>query len=122
MNPGRACISCHRREEGRDIVRIGGTVYPTVREPDLCLGVDGEARPTEVVITDATGQVLRLPVGPTGNFSLRTSGARIEFPIRAKVVHEGRERAMGTPQTSGDCNGCHTETGANGAPGRIYLP
>jgi len=29
---------------------------------------------------------------------------------------------MTAPQTSGDCNGCHTQTGANGAPGRITLP
>jgi hypothetical protein len=26
---------------------------------------------------------------------------------------------MTTPQTIGDCNGCHTQSGSNGAPGRI---
>jgi predicted CXXCH cytochrome family protein len=25
-------------------------------------------------------------------------------------------------QTTGDCNSCHTQSGANGAPGRILLP
>jgi hypothetical protein len=29
---------------------------------------------------------------------------------------------MSTLQSSGDCNGCHTEQGKNGAPGRIFLP
>ena len=44
------------------------------------------------------------------------------MPFTAKVTHQGRERAMTTTQTSGDCNGCHTQAGANGAPGRITLP
>jgi hypothetical protein len=29
---------------------------------------------------------------------------------------------MAAAQTVGDCNSCHTENGAQGAPGRIYLP
>jgi mono/diheme cytochrome c family protein len=29
---------------------------------------------------------------------------------------------MGAKQTIGDCNSCHTPTGANGAPGRIAAP
>lgn len=29
---------------------------------------------------------------------------------------------MSTPQTSTDCNACHTEQGANGAQGRIVRP
>ena len=44
------------------------------------------------------------------------------MPFTAKVTYQGRERAMTAPQTSGDCNGCHTQAGANGAPGRITLP
>jgi hypothetical protein len=38
------------------------------------------------------------------------------------VTYMGRERAMVTMQTSGDCNSCHTQNGANAAPGRIVLP
>jgi hypothetical protein len=44
------------------------------------------------------------------------------MPFRAKVVADGRERVMLMPQTNGDCNACHTESGKNGAPGRIVLP
>jgi hypothetical protein len=29
---------------------------------------------------------------------------------------------MTAEQTSGDCNGCHTPAGADGAPGRIVFP
>jgi len=120
MHPGRACIQCHttQSDEG-PIVQIGGTVFPTFREPDECFGVDGTSANVHVVITDAKGSVFDLPVAKTGNFAL-TTGAT--FPIRAKVVAGGKERAMSASQTSGDCNACHTESGANGAPGRITAP
>lgn len=121
MNPGRACIACHRREEGEDIVSIGGTVYATAHEPDLCYGASTSG--AKVVVTGSDGAVLTLPVGPTGNFSQRAGRTKIAFPIRAKVVAaDGTEREMSAPQDSGDCNGCHTEQGGEGAPGRIVLP
>lgn len=120
MQPGRACITCHESNGDNDIVQIGGTVYPTLRELDGCYGIAGGA---SVVITDASGKIYTLPVGPTGNFSLDAKDtARIAMPFRAKVVRNGVERHMGTPQSTGDCNSCHTETGRNGAPGRILVP
>jgi mono/diheme cytochrome c family protein len=120
MQPGRACITCHESEEDDPVVWVGGTVYPTLHEPDGCYGVAGEAT---VVITDAAGRVVSLPVGSTGNFSLPAkSSAPLTMPIRAKVVKNGKERAMATPQSTGNCNGCHTQSGANGAPGRILAP
>ncbi|MFO0678305.1 MAG: hypothetical protein U0169_17340 [Polyangiaceae bacterium] len=125
MNPGRACISCHESRGDDDdeaILHVGGTVYPTVREPDLCYGVDGTSNDVKVVLTDATGRVVELPVGPTGNFLLPGREAPLVFPYRAKVVANGKVREMAKPRSSGDCNSCHTENGANGAPGRIFLP
>ena len=47
---------------------------------------------------------------------------RVMPPFKAKVTYMGRERAMAATQTSGDCNACHTQNGANSAPGRILLP
>ena len=120
MNPGRACISCHEKQEDDPVVWAGGTVYPTLHEENGCYGIAGGAT---VVITDAKGRIVELPVGPTGNFSLNAKeSAPLAMPIRAKVVRNGVERAMSTPQNSADCNGCHTEQGANGAPGRILVP
>ncbi len=123
MNPGRACIACHdaQSDEG-PIVEIGGTVYPTFSEPDLCYGASGAATGAHVVITDAIGQVFDLPVGETGNFAKLAGGTPVRRPFRAKLVVGTQERVMSAAQTSGDCNGCHTVTGANGAPGRIALP
>ena len=117
MNPGRVCIACHSTNDGPTLA-IAGTVYPTAHEPDLCYGEDG-ANGVAVVITGADGQTLTLTPGSSGNFDW---GGSVAFPYRAKVTYMGRERAMSGMQTTGDCNGCHTQTGANGAPGRILLP
>lgn len=118
MNPGMACIACHVSQEGSKIVNIGGTVYKTVHEPDLCYGAAGSG--ATVVITDANNVSTTLTINSSGNFSSRKSFA---FPIHAKVVAaDGTENAMSAAITTGDCNSCHTEQGENGAPGRIHLP
>ena len=117
MNPGRACITCHNMGDGPTLT-IGGTLYPTAHEPDLCNGTNG-ANGARVVITGADGRTLTLTPRASGNFNSET---QVMLPYRAKVTYMGRERAMAAMQTSGDCNSCHTQTGANSAPGRILLP
>lgn len=118
MNPGQPCIDCHRREGDAPNFTIAGTIYPTAHEPDLCYGTGG-INGLEVVITGADGRVVTLTPNDSGNFSYE--GA-VMLPFHAKVVYLGRERVMAAPQTSGDCNLCHTQTGAMSAPGRILLP
>ena len=118
MRPGEACVACHSRGEGPRF-QIAGTLYPTAHEPDDCHGVNGSTDGATVVIIDSTGATITLTPNAVGNFS---SNGNISTPFQAKVVQGGKERIMVTPQTSGDCNSCHTETGANGAPGRIMLP
>lgn len=122
MNPGRACIGCHVESGEGQIVQVGGTVYPTLHEPDLCFGMGREVG-AKVVITDAEGTVVELPVGDTGNFAHEDDDLpTLRFPIRAKVVSSAGVREMRSPQNTGDCNSCHSEHGRNGAPGRILLP
>jgi mono/diheme cytochrome c family protein len=72
-----------------------------------------------VVITAADGKIVTLTPNAAGNFYYQ--GA-VATPFRARVTYMGRERAMGQAQTNGDCNSCHTQNGANQAPGRILLP
>ena len=117
MNPGMACIQCHVSDEGPRF-SIAGTLYPTAHEPDLCNGVDG-GNGARVVITAADGTTLMLEPNRAGNFFAERL---LALPYQAKVLFMGRERVMTEPQTSGDCNGCHTQTGTNAAPGRILLP
>ncbi|PCC68559.1 hypothetical protein [Nannocystis exedens] len=121
MNPGEACITCHFSQNDAPDFAIAGTVYPTAHEPDDCFSA-APATDAEVVITDAMNQVFVLPVNPAGNFFLEEEEATPVFPFAAKVVLGDEERAMATPQSVGDCNSCHTQAGANGAPGRILVP
>lgn len=117
MHPGMACITCHRTQGGDDAPRltIGGTVYPTLHEENDCYG----DRDVTVEVTDAAGKVVRLTTNNYGNFLSTTA---LTMPIRARVLYQGRVREMVGAQPSADCNSCHTEQGASGAPGRILRP
>lgn len=115
MHPGDACIACHAREGDAPQFTIAGTVYATGHEPAECNGTSQ----AQVVITDKNGQSITLVPNSAGNFY---GAAPLAFPITAKVVAGGRERAMQTPQSSGDCNSCHTQDGTMMAPGRVTLP
>jgi mono/diheme cytochrome c family protein len=124
MHPGKACRTCHvigGKATGKTF-DVAGTVYLTAHEPDDCNGVSVSG--AQVIITDAQGNDHPLAVNGAGNFNhndLFGFGA-FSTPYKARVVYNGKTRAMSAPQTSGDCNGCHTEGGASGAPGRIMLP
>lgn len=117
MHPGRACIACHTRSDDDDAprFRIAGTVYPTGHEPNDCFG----ATSAVVEVTNANGGVLTLPINSAGNFFTTLA---VPFPIRVAVLANGKRRSMGASPPVGDCNSCHTQDGANGAPGRIVLP
>jgi hypothetical protein len=122
MDPGQACINCHQSTGGEaPLFAIAGTVYPTAHEPDNCNGANG-TNGAKVVIVDKNGQSLTLTPNSVGNFSYQGAQGAIATPFTAKVTYMGRERIMTTPQTSGDCNSCHTVSGAMSAPGRIMLP
>lgn len=119
MHPGVACNACHQRLGGPNLT-VAGTVYPTLHEPDDCNG-KGPPPSLTVVIQDASGQTLELPVNAAGNFF---SANKITPPFRARVVDgaSGAIRPMIGSVTSGDCNACHTAGGVNGAPGRVVSP
>jgi hypothetical protein len=116
MEPGVACISCHQSSGGPHFT-VAGTVFPTGHEPDKC---DAPASSGAVVtVTDSAGVTASFTANSVGNFS---GNASLTFPITAVVSFNGKTRAMTTAVPSGDCNSCHTQTGANGAPGRVTLP
>ena len=117
MEPGHACITCHAQSGGPGF-NVGGTVYPTGHEPDDCNG--SAAGGAVVTVTDRNGVTATFTVsGSSGNFH---GTASLTFPITARVTFQGKTRSMGTAVATGDCNSCHTQTGASSAPGRITLP
>jgi hypothetical protein len=112
MRPGNDCAGCHS-------FSIAGTVYPTADEPNNCDGTGSNG--LKVLITGANGTTLTLtPSATSGNFY---SNTKVQTPYSVKITNSaGASRSMVAHQTAGNCNSCHTPTGANGAPGRIMAP
>lgn len=130
MNPGRACVDCHRREREGPTLSVAGTAYYAPHEEDLCNGYSGDPPGSRqgaatVRLIDANGVSLTLPVNTAGNFF---SEERLAFPLRlAEVIGPtGVRRSMGEAVPHGDCNLCHTRQGTDTptglAPGRITVP
>ena len=114
MEPGLACIDCHSKKGPK--FTIAGTVYPGFHTVDTCNGVAS----IKVEITGNDGKVVTLTTNAVGNFHGTDA---IAMPFTARVIDgSGNDRKMFGPQTNGDCNICHTQTGTNGAPGRIHAP
>lgn len=114
MNPGRPCLDCHGG--GERMFTIAGTVYKKLGEADQCVGTRD---PVQVILTGADGKSIAIDTNEMGNFYTRYT---VKTPYRAMVVANGKQSVMVSAQTSGDCNSCHTATGANGAPGRVTPP
>lgn len=116
MRPGSDCIACHAERGEAEEITLAGTVYGAVNEANECFGVAD----VEIVLTGADGQVVTLHSNEAGNFS--REHLSIAVPYTAKLVYEGRERAMVMAQTELSCNSCHGQIGLNNAPGRIIVP
>jgi mono/diheme cytochrome c family protein len=118
MHPGSDCIDCHTREGEGPRYLLAGTVYETLDAADDCFGLAG----VTVEITDDAGMTWSLTTNDAGNFWIEPDEGPVTFPYRAKVIADGMEIVMATPQSEGACATCHTRTGANAAAGRIIGP
>ncbi len=115
MHPGRDCIECHTREGEGPKYTVAGTVYAQANQADDCFGVTG----VSVEVTDANKQVIQLTSNEAGNFF---TTQQIAFPYTVKVLSGGKENKMVAAQGTGACGSCHTQQGANAAPGRVLAP
>jgi hypothetical protein len=127
MHPGGKCDTCHDKNPmTAPDYTVLGTVYPTLHEPDDCNGVasglDDKGKPdVQIIITDRSMRTLPpIPVNSVGNFLL--GGDPVLVPFWVKVVSKGKENKMMMQAPHGNCNACHTQMGAEGAPGRIQMP
>lgn len=125
MRPGEACNACHKKEREKTFA-LAGTIYPTGHEPNDCVGVtDGSV---VVVVTDGTGKETKIPASPrnNGNFVLERATFTKPVHVRVESADGSKKRIMAAELNlaggDGDCNTCHTEAGANKAPGRIAAP
>ena len=129
MEPGNTCIQCHSQQGGPGY-KIAGTVFRNLITDTGCYasGKAGSVVPPAsytVEITDANAKVFKTTTSTlSGNFHMSSKNmSGFVPPYTARIIDSaGNERKMAGKQTSGDCNSCHTATGANGAPGRIVAP
>jgi hypothetical protein len=121
MNPGLACKACHVTNSFFNDDQFMGTVFPTLHEQDLCNAEPPADVQVEIIDKNGAVALTLTPDSPSGDFHsfFITS---VQTPYTARVTNNGKTNEMTTPQTDGDCNGCHTEQGKSGAPGRIYWP
>jgi len=119
MEPGGTCINCHASYEGPSFA-VAGTAMSALHDDTNCAGVAD----VTVAITGADGMRVELTSNANGNFQLRSWPGTNLFPYTAEVSRGGAVSKMLTPRQEGqgDCNACHTATGANAAPGRIVAP
>jgi hypothetical protein len=121
MNPGLACRKCHLLQAPEHAYYFGGTVYPSFHEADLCNSPPPPDARIEILDENDDVTMTLLP-NEAGNFISSAVAAGVPLPYRARLVANGLTRSMTKPQQDGDCNGCHTEQGAEDAPGRLAWP
>ena len=119
MEPGGNCIQCHTDRGEGPRYTFAGTVMAGIDDGENCRGIPE----VTVEIIDANGATaLSMLTNESGNFFSRVNLNDIALPYTAVVSYEGRQRVMGSPQTDPNCMNCHTDVGAEGAPGRILIP
>ena len=121
MNPGRSCVKCHAEtnDEGHaPFYKFAGTVMQALHESDDCHGA-----PQMTIELTAANDTKWVKVGNSaGNFWLDPT-AEVVLPYTARIIDEhGNERVKQMPVSDGDCASCHTQEGANDAPGRLLPP
>jgi len=114
MKPGAACLECHGRGRGERFT-AAGTIYTKIDDPNDCVGTTV----ARVIITGADKRSIELTPNEAGNFY---TSLPIAMPYTAKLISGGKVVEMTAAQTTGDCNSCHTQHGANDATGRILPP
>jgi hypothetical protein len=112
MHPGRDCKQCH------DFV-VAGTVYPEegLNDANDCAGISG----VSVLVEDADGKMFSLETNEAGNFYMSRGSGSLRFPLSLSAETPSETRRMATLAGTGACASCHTEAGANAAPGRIVI-
>ncbi len=115
---GKDCSSCH--SAGNEyIFNIGGTIFRKKDAGDESVADAAEGYTVELITRSCKSIVARKGSG-SGNFFMRyeLSEDFIPFVLDPNGKRVNRASAVHAPDRTA-CNSCHTQTGKNGAPGRI---
>jgi len=122
MNPGLPCLACHSTRAWDKAYPFSGTVFPARHEKDRCNAPPPSGGKVEIIDRNGNVVITMYPSATSGNFHSPRFPPAVALPYTARVTVGTRTATMTTPQTSGDCNACHTEQGTSGALGRIVWP
>lgn len=106
MNPGQACLSCHKNRPANQRWTVAGNLYDSASGAKALSGAT-------ITITDANKTVITLVTGSDGAFFTTKS---VAFPVTVSASKCPDTQTMPTSPDNGDCNNCHT------AGSRIHLP
>ncbi len=106
-NAGLACLECHNGQEaGAPVFTLGGTAYADEAGTVPLVGAT-------IIVIDGDGNVVKLPTQQNGNFYTQ---AQLSPPYITAVSQCPDNIQMVQNFSDGDCNSCHSGTGA---PGRV---
>ena len=117
-NQGVNCLNCHNGSN-EDNFTLAGTIYTSVNATTANSSTVATNYTARVTLADGTQLIMGVA---RGNGNIYYDGAvgqtfTVEIlDINGDVVNSSSTHAL----TSTSCNTCHTSSGTNGAPGRIY--
>ncbi|MCA9667900.1 MAG: hypothetical protein KC503_20020 [Myxococcales bacterium] len=118
MHPGRECLKCHQANRRAPVLLVAGTIYRIADERSDCAGAAGAT----VLVIDDNGVRYERTTNATGNFFIRQSDAPdFAMPYRTEVTFGAKTYSMYPSTDNGDCNTCHTPSGAQKAVGRACV-
>jgi len=112
---GKSCGSCHDFS--------GGTVFTNLYAPDNDAGSAASGYKVKLLFPDGTAYVSSYGRG-TGNFiipkgNLKNWFRAVVIDANGREVNSSMKNSYSHNPNRFECNACHTQNGANGAPGRI---
>jgi hypothetical protein len=117
---GKDCMPCHR--SGENAFSSGLTVYKRINGANL--DSEGVAREHIVQLVLENGKTIRYVAGNGyGNYKMSTDlGAIDNFTAQVldkngKLLNQSNNNSHNVGRMA--CNSCHTQTGLNGADGRV---
>ncbi len=129
---GKACIVCHREEEGKDIVSIGGTLSSFINTENGKYYQDLTGYSVNIVGEDGLNITMhpKSASSEIGHNNFYTKSEDLpsseKFTVLIKDENSTTFNQSGSnthsTRTHRDCNSCHGEVGLNGAPGRVLVP
>lgn len=113
--PGQPCVLCHSKAGGESVLSLAGTVYVDAMNKTPIDDVN-------VLIVDSQNRKWTAKTNCAGNFMVRDSEFKPDFPVWLGLRRGSVERTMNTPvYREGSCSACHQGQKSPSSAGQVYL-